>query len=234
MTHIESTRFGTVEVNPDAVLEFPNGLIGLGGTRYALVAKEADCAFLWLHSVDDPSLALPVTRPVALLPRLRGLALRLRGRAPRLHRRRRARRLGDRPRRREPRGLHRQPQARPILVSEGRAHQVINEAPRRLRPRPAVPVPRRGRRLARPASRSRRIQGGTAPCSSSPAAPARRSCSATTSSSRSWRSSATPSAIGIQAPRSVPVYREEIWDAVRAENQAAAEGAPAGLPLPTR
>jgi carbon storage regulator len=40
--------------------------------------------------------------------------------------------------------------------------------------------------------------------------------------------------IGIQAPRSVPVYREEIWDAVRAENQAAAEVAPAGLPLPTR
>jgi carbon storage regulator len=35
--------------------------------------------------------------------------------------------------------------------------------------------------------------------------------------------------IGIQAPRSLPVYREEIWDAVRAENQAAAEGAPAGL-----
>lgn len=35
--------------------------------------------------------------------------------------------------------------------------------------------------------------------------------------------------IGIAAPRSVPVYREEIWDAVRAENLAAAE-APASLP----
>ena len=35
--------------------------------------------------------------------------------------------------------------------------------------------------------------------------------------------------IGIAAPRSVPVYREEIWDAVRAENRAAA-GAPATLP----
>ena len=28
--------------------------------------------------------------------------------------------------------------------------------------------------------------------------------------------------IGIRAPRSVPVYREEIWEAVRAENAAAA------------
>ena len=29
--------------------------------------------------------------------------------------------------------------------------------------------------------------------------------------------------VGIQAPRSVPVYREEIWNAVREENQAAAD-----------
>jgi carbon storage regulator len=36
--------------------------------------------------------------------------------------------------------------------------------------------------------------------------------------------------IGIQAPKSVPVYREEIWEAVKAENQAAAEAAPDELP----
>jgi len=35
--------------------------------------------------------------------------------------------------------------------------------------------------------------------------------------------------IGIAAPRSVPVYREEIWDSVRAENLAAS-AAPASLP----
>ena len=38
--------------------------------------------------------------------------------------------------------------------------------------------------------------------------------------------------IGIQAPRSVPVYREEIWEAVRAENAAAAKSAPTKLPEP--
>ena len=35
--------------------------------------------------------------------------------------------------------------------------------------------------------------------------------------------------IGIAAPRSVPVYREEIWSAVKEENAAAA-AAPAQLP----
>ena len=36
--------------------------------------------------------------------------------------------------------------------------------------------------------------------------------------------------IGIAAPRSLPVYREELWEAVRAENQAAANTDAAALP----
>ena len=34
---VESTRFGTLEIEPEAVLSFPRGLIGLGGSRYALL-----------------------------------------------------------------------------------------------------------------------------------------------------------------------------------------------------
>ena len=60
---IQSTRFGQVEVADKAVIEFPNGLIGLGGSRYALLAREEDSSFIWLHSVDDPSLAVPITNP---------------------------------------------------------------------------------------------------------------------------------------------------------------------------
>jgi flagellar assembly factor FliW len=65
---IESTRFGSIEIPDEGVIEFPAGLIGLTGTRYALVAKEEDSAFLWLHSVDDPSLALAVTNPFQFFP----------------------------------------------------------------------------------------------------------------------------------------------------------------------
>jgi flagellar assembly factor FliW len=60
---IDSTRFGKIEVAPDSVLEFPHGLIGLDSQRFVLIARDEQDDFLWLHSLDDPSLALPVTDP---------------------------------------------------------------------------------------------------------------------------------------------------------------------------
>jgi flagellar assembly factor FliW len=60
---LESTRFGSLEIPHDAVVEFPNGLIGLGGRRYALLARNEDATFVWLHSMEDPDLALPLTNP---------------------------------------------------------------------------------------------------------------------------------------------------------------------------
>jgi flagellar assembly factor FliW len=60
---IDSTRFGSLEVSDESVIEFPIGLIGLGGTRYTLLARDESAPFLWLHSVDDGSLAIPVTSP---------------------------------------------------------------------------------------------------------------------------------------------------------------------------
>ena len=60
---LRSSRFGVLEIPDEAVIEFPSGLIGLGGTRYALLARNEDSAFVWLHSLDDPELAIPVTNP---------------------------------------------------------------------------------------------------------------------------------------------------------------------------
>jgi flagellar assembly factor FliW len=59
----QSIRFGTVEIPAEDVIEFPFGLIGLGGLRYALIDRNPGTGFFWLHSVDEPTLALPVVSP---------------------------------------------------------------------------------------------------------------------------------------------------------------------------
>jgi flagellar assembly factor FliW len=66
---LQSTRFGDLELSEDDALEFPDGLVGLPGTRYALLHPEdPDGAFAWLQSLDDATLALPVTRPGRFFP----------------------------------------------------------------------------------------------------------------------------------------------------------------------
>jgi flagellar assembly factor FliW len=60
---IESSRFGRMEIDPNTVIEFPEGLIGLAGSRYALLARDPETPFVWLQSLEDPTLALPVTNP---------------------------------------------------------------------------------------------------------------------------------------------------------------------------
>ncbi len=63
-----SSRFGTLEVDESAVIEFPAGLIGLPGTRWALVAAGPDSPFQWLHSLEQEDLALPVASPWTFFP----------------------------------------------------------------------------------------------------------------------------------------------------------------------
>jgi flagellar assembly factor FliW len=62
-TTIDSTRFGRIEVAPDSAIAFPHGLAGLDSRTFTLVAREQDDAFVWLHSLEDPALALPLADP---------------------------------------------------------------------------------------------------------------------------------------------------------------------------
>lgn len=60
----DSTRFGRVSVNEDEIITLPLGMIGFPDhQRFALVKQSADSVFVWLHSVDDPSLAFPIAIP---------------------------------------------------------------------------------------------------------------------------------------------------------------------------
>jgi flagellar assembly factor FliW len=64
----QSIRFGTVEIAAEDVIEFPFGLIGLGGLQYALIDRNPGSGFLWLHAVENPALALPVVSPRQFFP----------------------------------------------------------------------------------------------------------------------------------------------------------------------
>lgn len=66
---LQSTRFGDLELPDDDTIVFADGLVGLPGSRYALLQPGgADEAFAWLQSLDDPQLALPVARPGRFFP----------------------------------------------------------------------------------------------------------------------------------------------------------------------
>ncbi len=65
---IESSRFGALQVAPEAVIEFPHGLIGLEGSRYTLLDRNPSSGVLWLHSLDRGDLALPVLDPRPFFP----------------------------------------------------------------------------------------------------------------------------------------------------------------------
>ena len=58
-----TARFGDVSVRETSVIAFPDGLIGLGGSRYALLSTDPDSPFMWLQSLENPGIALPVCNP---------------------------------------------------------------------------------------------------------------------------------------------------------------------------
>jgi flagellar assembly factor FliW len=60
---VNSTRFGELEVPGDALIDFPDGMIGVGGRRFALLTREESGDFKWLQETAEPDLALPVTDP---------------------------------------------------------------------------------------------------------------------------------------------------------------------------
>jgi len=61
---IVTSRFGTLNVDDDRVINFPKGLLGFPDhSRYALIQTGEENYFFWLQCVDEPNLAFVITDP---------------------------------------------------------------------------------------------------------------------------------------------------------------------------
>ncbi len=66
---IQTTRFGTIEVDDEKLITFEQGLLGFPKcTRFALIQTNPEAVFFWLQSVDAANLAFVVCDPRAFVP----------------------------------------------------------------------------------------------------------------------------------------------------------------------
>ena len=59
-----NTRFGTIEYDPEKLLHFPAGLIGLPTLHdFVVIPNKKEGPLFWIQSVDDPEMAFVLTDP---------------------------------------------------------------------------------------------------------------------------------------------------------------------------
>lgn len=66
---IQTYLFGEVEVDPNKVITFPNGLVGFEGSKRFMLAHEDDkgeASSYTLQSVDNPNVAFQIVDPAAI------------------------------------------------------------------------------------------------------------------------------------------------------------------------
>ncbi|NMB17219.1 MAG: flagellar assembly protein FliW [Firmicutes bacterium] len=66
---IETTRFGTLELLEDEILEFPSGILGFEEYKgYVILEIRKDGMFRCLQSTDDPDIAFVIIEPAVFWP----------------------------------------------------------------------------------------------------------------------------------------------------------------------
>lgn len=69
---IQTSRFGSLEVDSDRLMTFPKGLLGFPESKqYALVQTGENSGFYWLQAVDCAELAFVVCDPRLFVPEYR-------------------------------------------------------------------------------------------------------------------------------------------------------------------
>ncbi len=68
-TCIHTTRFGTIEVDEEAVVTFSQGLFGFEDyRRFVVLSLDEKSPFRWLQSLEEPSLAFVIIEPRHFMP----------------------------------------------------------------------------------------------------------------------------------------------------------------------
>lgn len=66
---IETSRFGSVRIEPEDILLFPGGLFAFSHLRHwVLLADAENDSIGWLHCVSDPHVAMAVVSPRKFVP----------------------------------------------------------------------------------------------------------------------------------------------------------------------
>lgn len=66
---VHTTRFGTLEAEPDLIIHFTDGLIGFEHCqKFIVVRHDENSSFRWLQSLEYPSIAFPIVEPSEFRP----------------------------------------------------------------------------------------------------------------------------------------------------------------------
>ena len=66
---IKTSRFGTISIDQEAVIDMPLGMPGFPALRqFVLLPHHESSPFSWYQSLEDPFLAFVVTNPCLFLP----------------------------------------------------------------------------------------------------------------------------------------------------------------------
>ena len=67
MVHFETSRFGSLEVAEDKLIEFPAGLLGFPDVKRYVLLDYEETPVKWLQAIDDPHVAFIVMDPTLLV-----------------------------------------------------------------------------------------------------------------------------------------------------------------------
>ncbi|MDR0927124.1 MAG: flagellar assembly protein FliW [Ignavibacteria bacterium] len=66
---INSSQFGEVELQPDNIFYFENGMLGFENlNNFVLISDDDIVPFKWLMSVEEPDIMFPLISPWLVLP----------------------------------------------------------------------------------------------------------------------------------------------------------------------